>query len=174
VRRFFCCNELKIQNGRRDENDDNVEGNIDARVAYALTYQSVSDLMVYRAVIRLHLSFSSYYGGLLVPRVLVVDDVPMVVVAIEVCFQRRGFKVTVADGNEAAFLLRAYGGDLRRDAGRHLQAINRKVASPPLQLPRVPLAFTTTSWLRKPFTPNALAAVDECPTGPAMTAQSSK
>jgi hypothetical protein len=106
MRRFFCCDEIEIQNDRRNENDDNVEGNIDAYVAYALTYQSVSDLMVYRAVIRLHLSFSSCYGGLLVPRVLVVDDVPMVVVAIEVCFQRRGFKVTVADGSEAAFCAR--------------------------------------------------------------------
>ena len=35
------------------------------------------------------------------PRVLVVDDDPMVCVAIEVCLQRRGFEVTVADGAEA-------------------------------------------------------------------------
>ena len=35
------------------------------------------------------------------PRVLVVDDDPMVCVAIEVCLQRQGFDVTVADGGEA-------------------------------------------------------------------------
>ena len=31
------------------------------------------------------------------PRVLVVDDDPMVCVAIEVCLTRKGFEVTVAD-----------------------------------------------------------------------------
>ena len=35
------------------------------------------------------------------PRILVVDDDPMVCVAIEVCLQRQGFDVTVADGGEA-------------------------------------------------------------------------
>lgn len=35
------------------------------------------------------------------PRVLVVDDDPMVCVAIEVCLKRKGFDVTVADGGEA-------------------------------------------------------------------------
>ena len=35
------------------------------------------------------------------PRVLVVDDDPMVCVAIEVCLERWGFEVTVADGGEA-------------------------------------------------------------------------
>ena len=35
------------------------------------------------------------------PRVLVVDDDPMVCVAIEVCLKRRGLEVTVADGGEA-------------------------------------------------------------------------
>ena len=35
------------------------------------------------------------------PRVLVVDDDPMVCVAIEVCLQRQGFEVTIADGGEA-------------------------------------------------------------------------
>src|SRR5256885_10877874 len=39
--------------------------------------------------------------GIIVPRVLVVDDDPMVCVAIEVCLQRQGFDVTVADGGEA-------------------------------------------------------------------------
>ena len=35
------------------------------------------------------------------PRVLVVDDDPMVCVAIDICLQRRGFEVTVADGGES-------------------------------------------------------------------------
>ena len=39
--------------------------------------------------------------GIVVPRVLVVDDDPMVCVAIEVCLTRKGFEVTVADGGEA-------------------------------------------------------------------------
>ena len=35
------------------------------------------------------------------PRVLVVDDDPMVCTTIEVCLTRKGFEVTVADGGEA-------------------------------------------------------------------------
>ena len=35
------------------------------------------------------------------PRVLVVDDDPMVCTAIESCLQRQGFVVTIADGGEA-------------------------------------------------------------------------
>ena len=35
------------------------------------------------------------------PRVLVVDDDPMVCATIEVCLTRKGFEVTVADGGEA-------------------------------------------------------------------------
>lgn len=35
------------------------------------------------------------------PRVLVVDDDPLVCSAIEVCLTRRGFEVTVADGGGA-------------------------------------------------------------------------
>jgi CheY-like chemotaxis protein len=36
-----------------------------------------------------------------VPRVLVVDDDPLVCKTIEVCLTRKGFEVTVADGGEA-------------------------------------------------------------------------
>jgi CheY-like chemotaxis protein len=36
-----------------------------------------------------------------VPRVLVVDDDPMVCIAIEVCLKRQGFEVTIADGADA-------------------------------------------------------------------------
>jgi CheY-like chemotaxis protein len=39
--------------------------------------------------------------SIIVPRVLVVDDDPMVCVAIELCLTRQGFEVTVADGGEA-------------------------------------------------------------------------
>ena len=35
------------------------------------------------------------------PRVLVVDDDPLVCKTIEVCLTRKGFEVTVADGGEA-------------------------------------------------------------------------
>ena len=43
------------------------------------------------------------------PRVLVVDDDPMVSMAIEVCLQRQGMDVTVADGGEAG--MRALGSE---------------------------------------------------------------
>jgi CheY-like chemotaxis protein len=39
-----------------------------------------------------------------VPRVLVVDDDPMVCATIEVCLKRKGFDVTVADGAEAGMV----------------------------------------------------------------------
>jgi CheY-like chemotaxis protein len=39
--------------------------------------------------------------GIIVPRVLVVDDDPMVCTTIEACLTRKGFEVTVADGGEA-------------------------------------------------------------------------
>ena len=35
------------------------------------------------------------------PRVLVVDDDPMVCIAIEVCLRRQGLEVTIADGGDA-------------------------------------------------------------------------
>jgi CheY-like chemotaxis protein len=38
---------------------------------------------------------------LILPRILVVDDDPMVCMAIEACLKRQGFEVTVADGGEA-------------------------------------------------------------------------
>ncbi|MGY3614957.1 response regulator [Bradyrhizobium sp. USDA 10063] len=38
------------------------------------------------------------------PRVLVVDDDPMVCAAIEVCLKRKGFDVTVADGGDAGMV----------------------------------------------------------------------
>src|SRR6476619_7267979 len=37
----------------------------------------------------------------ILPRILVVDDDPMVCMAIEACLHRQGFEVTVADGGEA-------------------------------------------------------------------------
>ncbi len=40
-------------------------------------------------------------------RILVVDDDPMVCMAIEICLARHGFQVTVADGGESG--LRALG-----------------------------------------------------------------
>ena len=47
-------------------------------------------------------------GGLM-PRVLVVDDDPMVCMAIEIYLERHSFQVTIADGGEAG--LRALEGE---------------------------------------------------------------
>jgi CheY-like chemotaxis protein len=40
-------------------------------------------------------------GNFILPRVLVVDDDPLVCGAIEACLQRQGFEITVADGGAA-------------------------------------------------------------------------
>jgi CheY-like chemotaxis protein len=63
---------------------------------------------------RRHPAASSYYHlglfessnrsqekGTAAPRILVVDDDTMVCVTVELCLQRQGFEVTVADGGEA-------------------------------------------------------------------------
>jgi DNA-binding response OmpR family regulator len=83
--------------------------------------------------------------GIIVPRVLVVDDDPMVCVAIEVCLTRKGFEVTVADGGEAGM--------------RALEAADLGAAC----------------CLRKPFTPDALlTSVNQCITTPKASARHSK
>lgn len=121
------------------------------------------------------------------PRVLVVDDDPMVCVAIEVCLQRQGFEVTVADGGEAG---------MRALESSDFDVMLIDVFMPHMRgfesirifherMPVVPIiamsgyAFANTErapdflrmtielgaacCLRKPFTPNALlTAVNEC------------
>jgi CheY-like chemotaxis protein len=134
-----------------------------------------------------------------VPRILVVDDDPMVCVAIEVCLQREGFDVTVADGGEAG---------MRALEGSSFDVMLIDVFMPHMRgfesirmfhdrMPEVPIiamsgyAFANTErapdflrmtielgaacCLRKPFTPNALlTTVNECLTKQVPSARHSK
>jgi len=122
------------------------------------------------------------------PRVLVVDDDPMVSMAIEVCLQRQGMEVTIADGGEAG---------MRELAASEFDVMIVDVFMPHMRgfesirmfherAPQIPLiamsgyAFASadsaspdflrmtlelgaTCCLRKPFTPQALlAAINDC------------
>ena len=121
------------------------------------------------------------------PRVLVVDDDPMVCLAIEVCLQRQGFDVTVADGGEAG--MRALEADdfdvmlidVFMPHMRGFESIRMFHERRP-DIPIVAMsgyAFANTErapdflrmtielgaacCLRKPFTPNALlTSINEC------------
>ena len=121
------------------------------------------------------------------PRVLVVDDDPMVCVAIEVCLQRQGFDVTIADGGEAG--MRALEGatfdvmliDVFMPHMRGFEAIrifHERVPDIPIiamsgyafanterapDFLRMTIELGAAYCLRKPFTPQALlATVNEC------------
>ena len=121
------------------------------------------------------------------PRVLVVDDDPMVCVAIEVCLQRQGFEVTVADGGESG--MRALDKatfdvmlvDVFMPHMRGFEAIRvfheRAPDIPVIAMSgyafanadrapdflRMTIELGASACLRKPFTPQALiAAVNEC------------
>ena len=121
------------------------------------------------------------------PRVLVVDDDPMVCVAIEVCPKRRGLEVTVADGGEAGmraletsdfdvmlidvFMPHMHGFESIRMFHDHqpdvpIIAMSGYAFSNTERAPdflRTTIEIGATRCLRKPFTPNALlACVDEC------------
>src|SRR5215212_446456 len=125
--------------------------------------------------------------GIIVPRVLVVDDDPMVCVAIEVCLQRQGFEVTVADGGEAG--MRALEAsefdvmliDVFMPHMRGFESIRmfheRRPEIPIVAMSgyafanterapdflRMTIELGATCCLRKPFTPNALlTSVNEC------------
>ncbi|MFB9262528.1 response regulator [Bradyrhizobium erythrophlei] len=133
------------------------------------------------------------------PRVLVVDDDPMVCVAIEVCLQRQGFDVTVADGGEAG--MRALENatfdvmlvDVFMPHMRGFEAIRifheRAPDIPVIAMSgyafanadrapdflRMTIELGAAACLRKPFTPQALiAAVNECLTKSAPSARASK
>ncbi|MEA2867340.1 MAG: hypothetical protein QOE39_2055 [Bradyrhizobium sp.] len=134
------------------------------------------------------------------PRVLVVDDDPMVCGAIEVCLQRQGFEVTVADGGEAGisaletstfdvmlvdvFMPHMRGFESIRVFHERAPAIPLIAMSgyafasfdtPSPDFLKMTLELGATLCLRKPFTPNALlAAVNECLTKPTGTAHFSK
>jgi CheY-like chemotaxis protein len=134
--------------------------------------------------------------GIFVPRVLVVDDDPMVCAAIELCLTRQGFEVTVADGGEAG---------MRALESSRFDVMLVDVFMPHMRgfesirmfherMPEVPIvamsgyAFANTErapdflrmtielgaacCLRKPFTPNALlTAINECLTKPTASAR---
>jgi CheY-like chemotaxis protein len=132
-----------------------------------------------------------------VPRVLVVDDDAMVCVAIEVCLQRQGFEVTVADGGEAG--VRALEGstfdvmliDIFMPHMRGFESIRvfherapeipliamsgyafASFDSPSPDFLGMTLELGATLCLRKPFTPNALlAAVNQCLAKPIANAR---
>lgn len=134
------------------------------------------------------------------PRVLVVDDDPMVCGAIEVCLQRQGFDVTIADGGDAG--MRALESadfdvmlvDIFMPHMRGFEAIRvfheRAPATPLVAMSgyafanadspspdflRMTLELGATCCLRKPFTSAALlTAVNECLTKSTMTARPSK
>jgi CheY-like chemotaxis protein len=137
----------------------------------------------------------------ILPRVLVVDDDPMVCIAIEVCLQRQGFEVTIADGGEtgmrelAAATFDVMLVDIFMPHMRGFESIrmfherapdvpliamsgyafaNADTASPDFL--RMTLELGATHCLRKPFTPKALlAAVNDCLAKPTtMSAQQSK
>ncbi len=132
--------------------------------------------------------------------VLVVDDDPMVCATIEVCLQRQGFRVTVADGGETGlhaletsefdvmlvdiFMPHMRGFESIRIFHERAPAIpliamsGYAFASAALPSPdflRMTIELGATCCLRKPFTPHALlTAINECLTKPTMTAHLSK
>ena len=122
------------------------------------------------------------------PRVLVVDDDPMVSMAIEVCLQRQGFDVTIADGGEAGmrelssasfdvmlvdiFMPHMRGFESIRIFHQRAPTIPliamsgyafANLDSPAPDFLRMALELGATRCLRKPFTPAALLTViNEC------------
>lgn len=134
-----------------------------------------------------------------VPRVLVVDDDPMVCNAVEVCLQRRGFEVTVADGGEAGLRALETSGfdvmliDVFMPHMRGLESIRmfheRRPDVPVIAMSgyafadpegapeflRTTIELGAACCLRKPFTPNALlTSVNECLTKSMQSARLSK
>ena len=137
--------------------------------------------------------------GIIVPRVLVVDDDPMVCVAIELCLTRQGFEVTVADGGEAG--MRALESssfdvmliDVFMPHMRGFESIRmfheRRPDVPIIAMSgyafanterapdflRMTIELGAACCLRKPFTPNALlTSVNECLTKSIPSARLSK
>jgi CheY-like chemotaxis protein len=133
------------------------------------------------------------------PRVLVVDDDPLVCATIEVFLQRQGFEVTLADGGEQGlsalesstfdlmlvdiFMPHMRGFESIRIFHERAPAIPLiamsgyafvATASPSPDFLRMALELGATCCLRKPFTPEALlSVVNECLTKAAPNAQRS-
>jgi CheY-like chemotaxis protein len=123
-----------------------------------------------------------------VPRILVVDDDPMVCATIEACLTRRGFEVAVADGGEqgiqalenASFDVMLV--DIFMPHMRGFESVrifHERAPTVPLiamsgyafasvdttapDFLKMTLELGAAVCLRKPFTPTALlAAVNEC------------
>ena len=121
-------------------------------------------------------------------RILVVDDDPMVCMAIEVCLERHGFEVTIADGGETG--LRVLGDvvfdlmivDIFMPHMRGFESVRifheraptvpliamsgyafANLDSPAPDFLRMALELGAARCLRKPFAPVALlTAVKEC------------
>ena len=133
------------------------------------------------------------------PRVLVVDDDPLVRVAIELCLKRRGFEVTIADGGEAGMralespdydvmLVDVFMPQMR--GFESIQMFHERAPTIPIiamsgyafanserapDFLRMTLELGAACCLRKPFTPNALlTTVNECLTKSTTSARSSE
>lgn len=128
------------------------------------------------------------------PRILVVDDDPMVGATIEVLLQRQGFDVTLTDGGEtglAALESQAYDVMLVDIFMPHMRGFESirifherapsvpliamsgyafaSSASPSPDFLRMALELGATRCLRKPFTPDALlTSIRECLGGAAV------
>jgi CheY-like chemotaxis protein len=134
-----------------------------------------------------------------VPRVLVVDDDPLVCKTIEVCLTRKGFEVTVADGGEAGMrALEAVDFDLMlidvfMPHMRGFESIRmfheRRPDVPVVAMSgyafanaerapdflRMTIELGAACCLRKPFTQDALlTVVHQCITSPEASARLSK
>ncbi|AMA57945.1 response regulator [Bradyrhizobium sp. CCGE-LA001] len=131
------------------------------------------------------------------PRILVVDDDPMVGATIEVLLQRQGFDVTLTDGGEtglAALETRVFDVMLVDIFMPHMRGFESirifherapatpliamsgyafaSSASPSPDFLRMALELGATRCLRKPFTPDALlTTIRECLTGMGESAQ---
>lgn len=132
------------------------------------------------------------------PHVLVVDDDPMVCATIEVCLQRQGFQITVADGGETGLQALETSSfdvmliDIFMPHMRGFESIRifheRAPATPLIAMSGYAFAeieppspdfhkmahdLGATHCLRKPFSPKALlAAIDECLARPNRSATS--
>lgn len=133
----------------------------------------------------------------MVPRILVVDDDTLVCMAIEVCLQREGFDVTVADGGEAGLkqlemstfdvmLIDVFMPHMR--GFESIRLFHERAPATPLiamsgyafanfdapapDFLQMSLDLGAALCLRKPFAPNALlAAVNKCLAKPTTIAQ---
>ncbi len=133
------------------------------------------------------------------PRILVVDDDPMVCATIEICLQHHGFEVVVADGGDAGlsaleasafdvmlvdiFMPHLRGFESIRIFHERAPAIPLVAMSgyafasnsPSPDFLAMALELGATRCLPKPFTPDKLLrTIRECLSQPNTTAQTSK